>query len=428
LFPNMDMPPNTRERRAGSFQPSGPDGLITPRLLQLFGIIVAVAWLILLGADGWNHTRNGVVDDKGEQLGRDFVYAWAAPRLAEQGHAASVYSATDFNAFARSLTAPNAETKFYPYPPTYLLLTAPISPLPFLPAYLVWTIGGLCLLASLLRPFLGWKSAWITILASPAVFLNSFSGQNGALTASSLVGGLVILDRRPLLAGALFGLLLCAKPQLVLLAPLALLAGGRWRVLLGMGLTTLALIVLSLVAFGPSPWAAFIHDLPILKRLPDVALNWRRMPTLYAALRLLGAPAFIAYVGQTLSAGVAAICVILVWRGTEATLTKGAVLVLAGFACTPYGWDYDTIPVIFAAAWLWRPSPETTGFPWEKLLLCALLAAPGIILVPILPTFIHGAQIAPLLVLSLLVMRGTKALLALRSREPMTDEAIDRPT
>lgn len=408
----MDMLPNIRHRLPTASDPQAQAGLFTPGLLRLCGVIIAATWLMLLGADGWLHTRHGVVDAKGEQLGRDFVYAWAAPRLAEQSKAASVYSATDFNAFQRGLTAPNAEAKFYPYPPTYLLLTAPISPLPLLPAYLVWTLGGFCLLASLMRPFLGWKSAWIAVLASPAVFLNGFSGQNGALTAGLLVGGLIILDRRPLLAGALFGLLLCAKPQLVLLTPLAMLAGGRWRTLLAMGLTTLALIGLSLLAFGASPWAAFYHDLPVLKRLPDIALNWRRMPTLYSALRQCGAPAAVAYVAQALSAGVAAACVFLVWRGAEPTLTKAAVLLLAGFACTPYGWDYDTIPLIFAAAWLWPRSPETPGAPWEKLLLSALLAAPGLLLFPILPAFIHGAQLAPLLVLCLLALRGTRALRA----------------
>ena len=405
----MDMPPS-RRRFSASSSPQARSGLLPPDLLRLCGIVLALAWLVLLGADGWNHTRHGVVDGKGEQLGRDFVYAWAAPRLAEQGQAASVYSARDFNAFARNLTAPDAETKFYPYPPTYLLLTAPVSPLPFLPAYLVWTFGGWCLLAGLLRPFLGWRSAWIAILAAPAVFLNGFSGQNGALTAGLIVGGLILLDRRPLLAGALFGLLLCAKPQLVLLTPLALLAGGRWRALVAMGLTTLALIVLSLLAFGASPWAAFVHDLPALKRLPDIALNWRRMPTLYSGLRLLGAPAFIAYGVQALSAGLAAVCVLLVWRGPEATLTKGAVLLLAGFACTPYAWDYDTIPLIFAAAWLWKSSPETAGVPWEKLLLSALLAAPGLIFIPILAIVVQHVQFAPWLVLALLIIRGTKAL------------------
>ena len=46
----MDM--NIRHRVAAAFNLRGPVGLLTPGLLRLCGIIFAVAWLILLCADG----------------------------------------------------------------------------------------------------------------------------------------------------------------------------------------------------------------------------------------------------------------------------------------------------------------------------------------------------------------------------------------
>ncbi len=48
---------------------------------------------------------------------------------------------------------------------------------------------------------------WLLLaLAFPAVLINVGHGQNGFLTAALLGGALVVLDRRPLFAGILFGL------------------------------------------------------------------------------------------------------------------------------------------------------------------------------------------------------------------------------
>ncbi|WP_029586365.1 glycosyltransferase 87 family protein [Bradyrhizobium sp. URHD0069] len=60
-----------------------------------------------------------------------------------------------------------------------------------------------------------------------AVFINAVGGQNSTWTAALFGGGLSPLERRPLLAGGLLGLLIY-KPQLGLLIPVAL-AGRHWR-------------------------------------------------------------------------------------------------------------------------------------------------------------------------------------------------------
>ena len=63
---------------------------------------------------------------------------------------------------------------------------------------------------------------WLLLaLAFPAVLINIGHGQNGFLTAALLGGALVVLDRRPLVAGILFGLLVY-KPQYGLMIPLVL--------------------------------------------------------------------------------------------------------------------------------------------------------------------------------------------------------------
>ena len=70
---------------------------------------------------------------------------------------------------------------------------------------------------------------WLLLaLSFPAVFVNLGHGHNGLLTAALFGAALVVLDRRPLLAGLLFGLL-AYKPQFGVLIPLVLIATWRWR-------------------------------------------------------------------------------------------------------------------------------------------------------------------------------------------------------
>jgi hypothetical protein len=59
-------------------------------------------------------------------------------------------------------------------------------------------------------------------------FHQSVGGQNSTWTPGLFGGGLSLLERRPLLAGGLLGLLIY-KLQLGLLIPVALLAGRHWR-------------------------------------------------------------------------------------------------------------------------------------------------------------------------------------------------------
>lgn len=379
--------------------------ILTPERMKLFGVALAAAWFAILAFDIWTHTRYGLVDAAGQQLGRDFVNSWAAPRLAHKQSADQVYSILALTDFERSVTAPNAAPKFYSYPPTYLLLTTPISLPPFLPAYLLWIVGGWCLLIALLRPFLGLKSAAIAILASPAVFMNNVSGQNGAITAAMLVGGLMLLDRRPILAGALLGLL-SVKPQLALLIPPALLAARQWRAFVAMGVTAVALAGISVLAYGLEPWAAFFHNFPTQRMLLDAEPSiWQRMPTVYSAVRLVGGSASLAYAVQLVAAAFAALCLVVVWRRSGPTLTKAAVLILASLACTPYAWDYDSIPLIFAAVWLWGPASGRAASSLEKILLAVLVA--GAALAPALANIIH-LQIAPFCLTALLAQRVMK--------------------
>jgi hypothetical protein len=129
------------------------------------------------------------------------------------------------------------------------------------------------------------------------------------------------------------------------------------------------------------------------------------MPTVFAMVRLIGGPVIPAYGLQIASALAAVLLVIQAWRGDVGLGRKGAVLVLATFLTTPYGWDYDLVSLTFAIAWLVLEGIEKGFRPWEKSVL-ALTGAMPLILSPL------GAashlQIGPLVLWSALVLAVQK--------------------
>ncbi|WP_164076627.1 glycosyltransferase 87 family protein, partial [Stenotrophomonas maltophilia] len=62
----------------------------------------------------------------------------------------------------------------------------------------------------------------------PAVLVTLGHGHNSFLSAGLIGFGLVLLARRPALAGVLIGLL-AFKPQFGLVLPVVLVLGGHWR-------------------------------------------------------------------------------------------------------------------------------------------------------------------------------------------------------
>jgi arabinofuranan 3-O-arabinosyltransferase len=379
---------------------------LTLERVKAFAIVSASFWAMQLIWDFYVHTRFGVVSATGEQLGRDFVNYWAAARLAISGKAILTYHINDFLAFERSLTAANAEFKWYSYPPVTTLLALPFGLLPFAPAFAAWTLAGWVLLTRMLAHRMGWITAAVALLATPGFVLDISSGQNGAFSAAFLAGGVLLLDRRPLLAGVLFGLL-CYKPHLGVLIPVALLVSGKWRTVLAAGATTFALVGASVLLVGWDVWAAFIHNAPINRSvLETISVECARMPTVYTAARLLGASNALAYVGQFISGIFATLAVIIVWRGAASTRLKSAALIIATFLVTPYAWDYDTVVLLFVAIWYWDYATEAGWHPWEKLALAVMISFPALVITSAISSHLQIGPLVYWLVLVLLVRRA----------------------
>ena len=117
---------------------------------------------------------------------RDYTAMWAAGHVAAAGNFAVLYDREAFTATLRSIFGAGLPQQMWPYPPTILLAAVPLSVLPILPGFLMYTAATLTLLWFALRSGGLTRASCTIILLSPAVGENALAGQNGAATAAAL--------------------------------------------------------------------------------------------------------------------------------------------------------------------------------------------------------------------------------------------------
>jgi hypothetical protein len=163
---------------------------------------------------------------------------------------------------------------------------------------------------------------------------------------------MALLPKRPLVAGATFGLL-ALKPQLGLALPFVLVAGREWRAIAGAAASSLGLMLAGAVLFGSDSYRAWLGQAPLYAEIASSGLTgWNEMASVYAALRLAGLgniPAFAVHL-LVAAAAIAAACA--VWRKTTAVGPRAASLAAATALASPYLYGYDTILLILPFLWL----------------------------------------------------------------------------
>ena len=238
------------------------------------------------------------------------------------------------------------------YPPTFLLMVAPIAVLPYFPALALWQslpFGGFMLVMS--RVGLPSLLFWL-LPFSAAIAQTLISGQNGLLSATIMAAGLICLERRARLAGVLFGIM-TFKPQLAILIVPALIAGRHWVALATMSITVGLLMICSVAVFGVGSWVAFIENLYYVQgQAADGRIPWARMPTVFIGLRMAGVDPTVARVAQGLCALMVLSGVMWVWWRPLPYRLKAALLVAAVPLATPFAYDYDLVILLLPLAWL----------------------------------------------------------------------------
>ncbi len=208
-------------------RPDGPRARTRPKLHRVIDLLRTGAWLTLDRIRAYSTvlligyavtfivlfaTAHGNNDMFGRPIGTDFSVVYVAGKSVLAGHPAQPYDLAQYAQAAQAMFGAATPEYGWFYPPSFLVPAALLALLPYKLAFLMWQGAGLAAFAILCAACLHWRRAWLPILAFPAVFVCLGHGQNGFCTAALFAGGLLALDRRPLLAGVLFGLL-AYKPQ-----------------------------------------------------------------------------------------------------------------------------------------------------------------------------------------------------------------------
>jgi arabinofuranan 3-O-arabinosyltransferase len=353
-------------------------------------------------------THNHLVNGAGRPFGDDWVNYWSGGYLALHGRAAEIYDLHAFHAFQESIVGAPLNGYHYSYPPVMLLLTAPFALIPYVPALFVWLSTSWYAFYRALKLAMPGRGVLLLALAAPAVLINAIGGQNGCWTAALLGGGLSLLERRPYLAGGLFGLMIY-KPQLALLLPVALIAGRQWRAIAAAAAVAGVLLIVSVLWFGADAWTDYLRNLALLRQtvLEDGSGVWHRFVSVFVAARRLGAPVEAAYVIQGILGALACVAVAWVWFRDTSAAIKNAVLLLGTCLATPYLQDYDLVFGAIVVAWLWQQpianerTERALQLSGGLLLVLPLLAAAlahltGLAFGPlfILPLFVVALQLS----------------------------------
>ena len=302
------------------------------RLVCFSLLIVNLAFLFVFW-NGW------IVGPDGRPVPSDFLNVYSAGRLVLDGQAPAAYDWDVLNATEKALLGSDLPTYFgWHYPPPFLAVAALLASLPYAAAFIAWLAVTLPLYAVTIRAILRERVGWLVAGAFPALLPNLVPGQNGFLTASLIGGTLVLLERRPLLAGVCLGLL-TYKPQFGILFPLVLVAGGHWRAIAAAAVTAIALALGSLALFGAPTWGAFLHWLPLTSQalFSEGAhhADWSKFQSLFALTRMLSAAAqMLAWTLQLALSAVTAILLWVMWRDKRIAFALKAAATAKPASCS----------------------------------------------------------------------------------------------
>lgn len=306
----------------------------------------------------------------------DFTNLWAGGRLAIEGKVSLLFDVDAYRGALRAWFGSGLPDQEWSYPPSILLIGAPLALLPLPLAYAVWTVGtAACLFAILQRLDLPGLIT-VALVLSPAEVMNTVFGQNGALTAALLIGTFLLLPTRPIAAGILAGIL-TIKPHLGLLIPICFLAAGQYRAIMAACATAAAMAAATALLWGAKVWTGFVYSTgPLMRTIMEAdypQLYHKNAMTGFIFARWIGLGVEGAYLLQLVLAAVCAAIAIWMWRPSSAIENRRRAVLTAVLAlvATPYGYSYDAIPLCVAVAYLYFTDP-----PLPRWLLAALYLWP----------------------------------------------------
>ena len=356
---------------AGRAWALGNNWLDRRRLLIGAGLLLAfelgMFLFLVAGTHGW-------IVPLDKPTTTDFISFYAAGALANAGTPSLAYDHAAHLAAEELVVGAGIGYQYFNYPPVFMLLCAALAPLPYLVSFMLFEGASLFLYLFVARRILGDRSiaALVVLLAFPIVFWNFGLGQNAFLTAALFGAATLSIDRRPIVAGLLFGAL-CYKPQFGLMIPLALAAAGQWRAFATAAVSAAALVLLSVLVFGADTWRAFLETVagsPTMYQSGRILFEG--MANVFGGARMIGADARVAYGLQGIATLCAGIIVVLTWRRPLSLPIRAAVLASATVVAAPLVLLYDLMLAAIAAVWLVRDRNSPAASAWEMVVMAVI--------------------------------------------------------
>jgi hypothetical protein len=356
------------------------DGLSDGRWLttERMRRIAVISFLATIGTVAylfWG--SHGTVDAFGRPLGTDFSNVWAAGHMALGNDAAKAWDWPSHYAVQQA-THHDPKIPFYGwhYPPPFLLIAALLAQFPYVMALILWQISTLCLAVITVRAILPHHRAIIIAVGCPVVLVCLGHGHNGFLTGALLCGGLLLLNKKPWVAGILMGCMIY-KPQFGLILPIVLIFGGHWRAIGGAIASAALLCALTLLLWGLPVWSAFIDSLPLTQSviIEQGVTGWAKIQSAFSAVRNWGGSVAIAWAIQSSVTIIAIAGAAALSRSTNAN-SRNALIVASALLATPYCLDYDLVPLSISIAFLVADGRERGFLSWEKSLYALVWATP----------------------------------------------------
>jgi glycosyl transferase family 87 len=371
------------------------DLVFTKRRLSLFGYAFLAAHVIAFAvrffAGKW------LINKAGNPTFVDFLQWWVGGQFALMRNAAGAYDYSTFSA-AQALVAasPPPVTYFHwVYPPTMLLLVAPIARLPYVVAFVTWIATTLILYAIALYAILPSSLSIVLTLLPLPVVKNVFDGQTAFLIAALLGLSLVFMGRRPYLSGVCLGIL-TYKPQFVLFFPLVLLITGQWRVIAGATASALLFAGAAALAFGSNVWLLFLRSLqghnPATLLPPNLeAVN----QTVFGLMHEAGSGLLAAWIVHLAIALFTTVLARQIWLLPVPHSLKAAAFSIGALIVTPYMLAYDLTALSVPALFLVKDALAHGFMPGERFVLVGCFLA----------LFLYSyVAVGPIVLLTLMVL------------------------
>ena len=333
----------------------------------------------------------------------DFVTIWAAGQMALAGHAAAAYDWPSLKLVDESVLGHRFDGYLgWPYPPTFFFVAAPLSQLPYVSAFVFWVSSTFLAYLAAIRAIIGDRVGYFLAAAFPAVLANFIVGQNGFLSAALIGGTLTFMERRPICAGVLLGLL-SYKPHLGLLFPIVLMASGRWWVFVTAAIVAALMAAASWAAFGSASWLAFFHGASHAL-VSDGVADWGKLQSAFGLTRALGGSEPLAWSVQIVVALIAAGAITVLWRSRATYEIKAAALATGALLATPHLLTYDLVILAVPLAFLFRLG-RAGRFPTYEMAGMGLAC----LLIMIFPFVKAPVGLAAILVVAALIMNRALA-------------------